>query len=204
MNELINGKTMTVRQIAEVLGISERTVQLKAKELFPEIIQERETSYFNEIEVTAIKNACEKKFAVVTQRDKIETIQKAQSYLAEMVEDLQKKIAEDAPKVEFFEAVTNSEDCLSVGDVAKILNMGMGQNKLFRFLRDNHIFMENNQPYQRFIDQGYFRLVEQSYKTPDGTVHINYKPVVYQTGVSFIRTLINKKQPAKITNRVSI
>lgn len=68
MNDLaLNGdKRMTVMEVAEALGYNPRTIQLKVKELFPEIVEERQTTYLNEAQVTAVKMSCEKKFAAST------------------------------------------------------------------------------------------------------------------------------------------
>ncbi len=49
------------------------------------------------------------------------------------------------------------------------------------------VLMPNNQPYQKYIDCGYFRTIEQKYTKPDGSTHINIKTVVYQKGLDFIR-----------------
>lgn len=70
--------------------------------------------------------------------------------------------------------------------------MGIGRNRLFQFLRDNDILMNNNQPYQQYIDRGYFRVIEQKYTKPDGTTHINIKTLVYQRGLDYIRKLLKK------------
>jgi DNA-binding Lrp family transcriptional regulator len=68
MNELTKqgDRRMTVREVAEVLGLDPRTIQMKVKELFPGIVEERKTTLLNEAQVTAVKMACEKKFAVKT------------------------------------------------------------------------------------------------------------------------------------------
>ena len=109
------------------------------------------------------------------------------------VQELEGKVKEDAPKVAFFDTVTGSHDAVSIGEVSKVLNVPkFGQNKLFQFLRENGILMANNQPYQRMIDDGFMRMIEQSYTTPDGTAHVSFKTVVYQRGVSYIRTLLRK------------
>lgn len=66
----------------------------------------------------------------------------------------------------------------------------MGRSiKLFEFLRVKGILDKNNQPYQRFQDAGYFRIIETKYIADDGT-HINLKTVVYQKGLDFIRRVI--------------
>lgn len=91
------------------------------------------------------------------------------------------------PKEEFFDAVTDSRDAISMGDVAKVLGMGIGRNKLFEFLRDKEILQRDNRPYQKYIDRGYFRVVEQKFDKPYGEIGINIKTLVFQSGVDFIR-----------------
>jgi prophage antirepressor-like protein len=91
-----------------------------------------------------------------------------------------KQIAELKPKAEFFDAVTDSKDAIPMADVAKVLDMGIGRNKLFEFLRDKKILMADNRPYQKFIDAGYFRVVEQKFDKGFGEVGINIKTLVFQ------------------------
>ena len=95
------------------------------------------------------------------------------------------------PKAEFFDAVTDSKNAIPVGDVAKVLDMGIGRNKLFEFLRDEKILTYDNRPYQKYIDQGYFRVVEQKYEK-NGEVCINIKTLVFQKGIDFIRKKLEK------------
>lgn len=95
------------------------------------------------------------------------------------------------PKADFFDAVTDSKTAIPVGDVAKVLGMGIGRNKLFEFLRDEKILTYDNRPYQKYIDQGYFRVVEQKYEK-NGEVCINIKTLVFQKGIDFIRKKLEK------------
>jgi hypothetical protein len=54
--------------------------------------------------------------------------------------------------------------------------------------------MANNIPYQEFCDRHYFRVIESTYTSPKtGEVHENYKTVVYQKGIDFIRRFLIKK-----------
>ena len=96
------------------------------------------------------------------------------------------------PKAEFFDAVTDSKQAIPIGDVAKILDMGIGRNKLFEFMRDSKILMPDNRPYQKYIDAGYFRVVEQKYEK-NGDTYINLKTLVFQKGVDFIRKRLEKE-----------
>ena len=95
------------------------------------------------------------------------------------------------PKAEFFDAVTDSKQAIPIGDVAKILDMGIGRNKLFEFMREEKILMPDNRPYQKYIDAGYFRVVEQKYEK-NGDTYINLKTLVFQKGVDFIRKKLEK------------
>lgn len=100
------------------------------------------------------------------------------------------------PKAEFFDAVADSKTAIEIGEAAKVLNMGIGRNKLFHFLRQQSILMANNQPYQEYIDRGYFRTIEQKYTKPDGTTCISIKSLVYQRGLDYIRKLLDKQKLA--------
>jgi anti-repressor protein len=81
-------------------------------------------------------------------------IQNMQSKIA----DQQKQLEEQKPKVEFAEKIVNTKNGVSIGDFAKAI--GMGQNKLFDWLRKNKYLMSNNIPYQQYIDNGYFKVIE--------------------------------------------
>ena len=110
---------------------------------------------------------------------------------SEQKELLQLQLAEAKPAVEFYAQVAVSEDSMPVGEAAKLL--GMGQNTLFEFLRQQKIFMNGtggqhrNMPYQQYLNAGYFAVVETPFNTPDGKTHINVKPVVLQKGLDYIR-----------------
>lgn len=111
----------------------------------------------------------------------------------QMIENQKLQIAEMKPKAEFFDAVTESKDAIDIGTVAKVLNMGIGRTRLFEFLRDEKILQQNNSPYQKYIDSGYFRVIESCWQKPDGSSHISFKTVVYQKGVDFIRKQLSSK-----------
>lgn len=113
----------------------------------------------------------------------------------------QKKIAQEAlaiaaPKVDFYDAVTGSDDCIEMAEVAKVLNIpGMGRNKIFALLRDQKVLRKRpvNQPYQKHVDAGHFRLIETSWTDGNGDTHVRTKTVVLQKGVDYIRKLVERK-----------
>lgn len=82
------------------------------------------------------------------------------------------KIEEDKPLVDFAETISKTSDSISIGDFAKLIKdegIKLGRNKLFEWLRDNKYLMKDNKPYQKYIDNGYFEIIEYSYNTPYGS-----------------------------------
>lgn len=97
------------------------------------------------------------------------------------------------PKEEFYDAVAGSKTAIEMAAVAKVLNFnGIGRNKLFEILRDERILQSDNIPYQKYIDNGWFRTIEQKY-SKDGETYINIKTLVYQKGVDGIRKILEKR-----------
>lgn len=110
----------------------------------------------------------------------------AQNILAQK----EKQIEEMKPKAEFFDAVADSKTAISMNEVAKVLAIkGYGRNNLFEFLREEKILDKFNVPYQRYVDAGWFRVIEQKYMK-NGEQIITTKTLVYQKGVDGIRKKI--------------
>lgn len=125
------------------------------------------------------------------------TFSEALQLAANQARELEEKNAlllEQQPKVDFFDAVADSKDAISIGDLSKILGIkGFGRNNLFEFLRRKKVLMDNNVPYQRYQDMGLFRVIEQKFMK-NGEPCINIKTLVYQKGVDYVRNLIEKKR----------
>lgn len=103
-----------------------------------------------------------------------------------VIEEQTKQIEQDKPKVDFFDSVADSKDAIEIGDVARVMNIGVGRNTLFRWMRQDGMLMQNNQPYQSFIDRGYFRTIESKYTLPTGETKVSIKTLVYQKGVNYL------------------
>ena len=103
-----------------------------------------------------------------------------------------RQIEEMKPKVDFFDAVADSKTAISMNEVAKVLAIkGYGRNNLFEFLRNEGILDRFNVPYQRYVDCGWFRVIEQKYMK-NGEPVVSTKTLVYQKGVDAIRRRIVK------------
>ena len=64
---------------------------------------------------------------------------------------------------------------------------GFGRNSLIRFLREEGILMGDNVPKQRYIDRGYFQVVQRDFHAPRGKTTIKAVTRVREKGVEFIR-----------------
>jgi len=136
--------------------------------------------------------ACENKLKEISKPLTGPALLSAALIEAKKVMDSQtKQLEQQKPAVDFYKAVTDSKDAIPMSQVAKVLDMGIGRNKLFELLRDKQILRHNNEPYQSFIDRGYFRVIEQKYTTPMGETKISIKTLVYQKGLDYIRKIIN-------------
>lgn len=101
-----------------------------------------------------------------------------------------RQIEQMKPKAEFFDAVADSKTAISMNEVSKVLGIkGYGRNNLFEFLRSSGILDRWNVPYQRYIDCGWFRVIEQKY-SKNGEQCVSTKTLVYQKGVEAIRKKI--------------
>lgn len=73
------------------------------------------------------------------------------------------EIEQAKPKVEFYDTVADTKENISVSKFAKLLcKMGanVGQNRLFDWFRSKGYLMQNNEPYQQYVNAGYFYVHE--------------------------------------------
>lgn len=122
------------------------------------------------------------------QQEEIERQQKA-------IEAKDRKIAEDAPKVVFSDAVVGSRSSCLIGELAKILTQNgyqIGQNRLFEKLRNEGYLGTKgeyyNIPNQKFIEQGLFELKKTAH-SENGVMKSSVTPKVTGKGQQYF---INK------------
>lgn len=101
---------------------------------------------------------------------------------------------ENQPKIEAFNELMSSNDSLDFLTFSKVIKMG--RNTLFKKLRELQILRQDNTPYQKYVDRGYFKVVETTYRYSEKQkVGINYKTIIYPKGQNFIINLL--KNPTK-------
>ena len=85
----------------------------------------------------------------------------------------EQRIARDAPKVLFADAVSSSNDDIPISELAKFLRQNgvdTGRNRLFDTLRaDGYIQKFSTEPTQKAMELGLFRIVERTHLDPDGS-----------------------------------
>lgn len=79
---------------------------------------------------------------------------------------LGQKVSADAPKVEFFDAVTVTHETYSVAEAAKLI--GTGQNRLMAFMRQRRwVAIHKNEPMQAAIERGYLTAKLSTFDHPE-------------------------------------
>ena len=118
-------------------------------------------------------------------------IQLAQNLKAEQERRraLEAENAELAPKALFADAVSASDSCILIRDLAKVLTQNgfeIGQNRLYALLRrDGYMCKGENRPTQRAMEMGLFRVKETAVTHSDGRVTTSITPKVTGRGQAF-------------------
>lgn len=128
--------------------------------------------------------------------------------LQQAAEQLKRKdiqIEQMKPKALFADAVSTSDTPILVGELAKILHqngVSMGQNRMFRWLRDNGYLISKkgtsyNMPTQRAMELGLFKIKENAITHSDGHVTITKTPKVTGKGqVYFVNKFVGEEELA--------
>jgi phage regulator Rha-like protein len=113
-------------------------------------------------------------------------------------EELQRQNQIMAPKAAAHDQFMSGKNSQPMNVVAKSLDTG--RTRLFAFLRDHGILMSNNTPYQKFIDSGYFEVVEKPIKMGDDTIN---KPqtLVTPKGMGYIGKLLKRSNTLTLVER---
>lgn len=119
---------------------------------------------------------------------------------AEQIEQQQKLIEEQKPKVEFADAVLASENSIYIRDLALLISQNgyyIGEVNLYRWMRNfGYLCKEKyewNKPKQKYIEMGIFEISETHY-LKDGKIEISFTTKVTQKGVKYFleKFILNK------------
>lgn len=204
MNEVSIESYVSVKALAEILDVSEATIKRaveKVRSLLGGVETNSQGGYLlNEEQATIVKNEIAKHHnlqsrqidSVSTELEENQIIASAMAILQARNEELKKQNEKLLPAANFAYQLCSSKDTIEIGECAKVLNKNIGRNRLFEFLRNSNVLQSNNIPYQKYIDAGYFRVIESKYATPNGETKISLKTVVFQKGIAYINKLLSK------------
>ena len=111
-------------------------------------------------------------------------------------------LAEQKPKVLFADTVSGSKTSILVGQLARLVKqkgLDIGQNRLFKWLRDKGYLMKNkNEPTQRSMDLKVMEVKERTVNNPDGSTRITRTPMITGKGqIYFVDRLLGGKRKAE-------
>lgn len=114
-------------------------------------------------------------------------------------QEAEAKVKEQAPKVLFADTVSGSQTSILVGQLAKLVKqrgLDIGQNRLFKWLRDKGYLMKNkNEPTQRSMDLKVMEVKERTVNNPDGSTRITRTPMITGKGqIYFVDRLLGGKR----------
>ena len=203
MNEVSIESYVSVKALAEILDVSESTIKRaveKVRSLLGGVKINSQGGYLlNEEQATIVKNEIAKHHnlqsrqidSISTELEENQIIASAMAILQARNEELKRQNEKLLPAANFAYQLCSSKDTIEIGECAKVLNKNIGRNRLFEFLRNSNVLQSNNIPYQKYIDAGYFRVIESKYVTPNGETKISLKTVVFQKGVAYINKLLS-------------
>ena len=115
---------------------------------------------------------------------------------------LEQQVKENKPKVLFADSVAGSDNSILVGELAKLLKQNgvdIGQNRLFKWLRNNGYLIKKNGesynlPTQRSMDLEILDIKKRVINNPDGSSKITRTPKVTGKGQQyFINKFLSKE-----------
>ena len=203
-----DNKTVTTKELATILGVEPRTVQLAVQRLgLAEVLSQvkirgQYSFVFTEEQATLVKQHIQEHHNlasrqidnVTTEAEEDQMIAQAIGILKRRLDDANKQIDKLKPAAEFAYQICSSKDAIDIGNCAKVLNRNIGRNNLFEFLRNKKVLQQDNIPYQKYIDNGYFRVIETKYTIPSGETKISLKTLVLQKGVAYINKLLRESE----------
>ena len=114
---------------------------------------------------------------------------------------LSEKVERDRPKVVFAESLEVSDDCILIGELAKLISQScgvrMGARSLFEYLRVNGYLIrvgdQRNLPTQRSVNADWLRILERTVIDASGNVRIIRTPKVTGKGQRYFLNLFRER-----------
>jgi phage antirepressor YoqD-like protein len=151
-----DGKRMTIKEVAGVLGVSVDTVYNSAKALFPEVFKKGKATYLNEVQVTEVKMNLRKNSEVAampkTDLEKKLIVAQAMQILQEEIAVLKAQNKVMLPKANYYDALVDSNTLTSIRDTCKELKVK--ERQFIQYLIERkYIYRENGEGIKPYADR---------------------------------------------------
>lgn len=128
-----------------------------------------------------------------------ELMAKALLVAQRQIDERNKQIAAMEPKALFADAVSASDDCILIREMAKVLcqnGCSIGEKRLYERLRNDGYLIktgsDRNMPTQRAIEMGLFRIKESVHTTPTGSFTTRTTKVTGKGQSYFVNKYLDK------------
>ena len=120
---------------------------------------------------------------------------------------LEAQVVENAPKVNFANAVTTSTDCILMRELAKYMRQNgvlVGEHRLYTWMRNQGFIMQHSTaPTQRAMEQGLFEVQERAISSTGGTIRICHTTKVTPKGQLYFLNRLCATPPAAVKSAVN-
>jgi phage antirepressor YoqD-like protein len=195
---------MTVREVADVLGVTPEAIKWHVRKMYPECLRKGIETTLTEEQVTEIK----KKMIPTSQLAGALTDLEASEMLLKSAEHFKNRFKQERqlrinaenrlaiaePKAEVLDKITATNNDISVRELAAVLAIPhLGQNNLFQKLREDGYIDGFNRPYRKHIESGL--MYEKEYYVPqlEATKHLLR---ITQKGVAYFAKKYDKRASA--------
>lgn len=125
----------------------------------------------------------------------LKTEQEARKAAEQKVAEQQQKLKDQETPVAIYNLAISANNTLSMLEVSK--SLGLGRTTLYKILRAEGIIMKDStMPYQRYLDAGYFKVVERPRASGD-TIINDPATRVTAKGFDYIARLLQKRAERK-------
>jgi gp36 len=110
---------------------------------------------------------------------------------------LEAQAIKNKPYITYAKTIESSHGDLKIGEYAKLLcnkdkGIVTGEKRLFELMRGLEILKYNNEPYQKYLDRGYFKVAQRLFTKPNGEQCLNLITLITPQGqVKLAERLIN-------------
>jgi phage antirepressor YoqD-like protein len=122
-------------------------------------------------------------------------LQETQNKLLEAQEKITSQeviITEKTHELKTWNKITDENNWYSGSKIAKMIHekadkyKAYGRNMIYAILRDTNIFRHDNEPYQSYVDRGYFKMIMK-----DTGIGAKAVPLVSPKGIDFVCSIID-------------